>query len=100
LPILREPPRDVILIVLIKLEIFYEAPKVNKSGKVLEEEILLEGNFLHPCIVMQSLCHLPFFRLEEAKINGAMSIGLFPSSHGACQKGVFIPFPTVIIVAV
>jgi hypothetical protein len=94
LPILREPPREVILIVLIKLEIVDEAPKVNKSGKVLE------GNFLHPCIVMQSLCHLPFFLLEEAKINGAISIGLFPSSHGACQKGVFIPFPTVIIVAV
>jgi hypothetical protein len=40
-----------------------------------------------------------FFLFEIAKMSGAMSIGFLPSSHGANQKGVFFPFPRVIVVA-
>ncbi|KAE8813094.1 beta-phosphoglucomutase [Hordeum vulgare] len=34
-----------------------------------------------------------FFRLEYAKIRGAISIVFFPLNQGVSQKGVFPPFP-------
>jgi hypothetical protein len=84
----------------MEMEILYEAPKLHELGSLVEGEVMVENNLLHPCTIMQGLHNLLIFPLRRGKDQWRNVDWSFPSSHGACQKGVFFPFPTVMQVAV
>jgi hypothetical protein len=51
-PTLGEPPRDVILYVVIEVEILYKAPKFHELRKVLNRKVIPQVNFMYPSIVL------------------------------------------------
>jgi hypothetical protein len=45
------------------MEILNETPELHKLRKVLQREVMLQVNFMHPSIIVQSLRHFPIFTL-------------------------------------